>query len=369
MEALAAAGQHRRGAARVRPAAHAAARRARDHALARGACRPRAAAPPRPAAQAARPPSAPRAGRRDRAPAELLVRAQAPLVGRDARAGRAGRLWCRRVTGGVTRRGMPARRGWCCSPATPGSARRGWWRSSPRRAHDDGAVVLAGRSPEEALLPYQPFLEALRHYVVGVPSRELRATRARVRRRAGAAGSRAPPPRPGAAVPGAGEPETERYRLFEAVVGLLREISDARAGAARARRPPMGRPADAAAAASPGPGARPGSAADSRRLPRHRGRPIDGFADALGGAAPRAAWSPRSASRGLAERETAELVTDPGRAGAVAPRWRGPCTPRPRATRSSSRRSSGTWPRPGCGSTAPARRSCSGSGCPRGSRR
>ena len=45
-----------------------------------------------------------------------------------------------------------------------------------RRVHLGGAVVLAGRSPEESLLPYQPFLEALRHYVVHAPLDELRRT-------------------------------------------------------------------------------------------------------------------------------------------------------------------------------------------------
>ena len=44
-----------------------------------------------------------------------------------------------------------------------------------RRAHDSGALVLAGRAPEETVAPYQPFLEALRHYVVNAPQAELRA--------------------------------------------------------------------------------------------------------------------------------------------------------------------------------------------------
>ena len=37
------------------------------------------------------------------------------------------------------------------------------------RAHSSGAAVLLGRSTEETLAPYQPFIEALRHYVVLVP--------------------------------------------------------------------------------------------------------------------------------------------------------------------------------------------------------
>ena len=49
-----------------------------------------------------------------------------------------------------------------------------------RRAHAAGAIVLAGRAAEEALVPFQPFLEALGHYVSDASPAELRAvTRAR----------------------------------------------------------------------------------------------------------------------------------------------------------------------------------------------
>src|SRR5207302_1218191 len=94
-----------------------------------------------------------------------------------------------------------------------------------RRAHERGALVLAGRSPEESVVPYQPFLEALRHYVLNVPFTELRANAreygSELARLVPELRRRAPelPPPP------SGEPDTERYRLFEAVVGLLAEIS------------------------------------------------------------------------------------------------------------------------------------------------
>jgi DNA-binding SARP family transcriptional activator len=95
------------------------------------------------------------------------------------------------------------------------------------RAHAAGSIVLAGRAPEEQLVPYQPFLEALGHYVFQAPLEELRLV-ARVwgaelgrlipelRRRL----PELPPPDPG-------DPETDRYRLFEAVAGLLGAISHA----------------------------------------------------------------------------------------------------------------------------------------------
>ena len=43
-----------------------------------------------------------------------------------------------------------------------------------RTAHADGAAVLLGRCYEESLVPYQPFVEALSHYVAETPLEELR---------------------------------------------------------------------------------------------------------------------------------------------------------------------------------------------------
>ena len=74
---------------------------------------------------------------------------------------------------------MAARRG--IDPTQPDSARLVLVTGEPgigktrllaelaRRAHADGGTVLAGRSPEETVVPYQPFLEALRHWVVSTP--------------------------------------------------------------------------------------------------------------------------------------------------------------------------------------------------------
>ncbi len=94
-----------------------------------------------------------------------------------------------------------------------------------RRVHDAGAIVLAGRSPRETVVPYQPFLEALRHWAMNAELTDLRASTREygselarlipeLRRRAP---DLPPPPQD--------EPETERYRLFEAVVGLLTDLS------------------------------------------------------------------------------------------------------------------------------------------------
>jgi DNA-binding SARP family transcriptional activator len=94
-----------------------------------------------------------------------------------------------------------------------------------QRAHAAGAIVLAGRAPEETLVPYQPFLEALGHYVFNAQLEELRAVAreygAQLARLIPELGRRLPELPPS----DPGEPETERYRLFEAVAGLLGEIS------------------------------------------------------------------------------------------------------------------------------------------------
>jgi pimeloyl-ACP methyl ester carboxylesterase len=91
--------------------------------------------------------------------------------------------------------------------------------------HEEGATVLFGRSDEAAALPYQPFVEALRHYVAACPPNELRS-------RLGATGAEliklvpelaqrlsdllAPPPV---------EAERERHRIYEAFATLLAETS------------------------------------------------------------------------------------------------------------------------------------------------
>ncbi len=94
-----------------------------------------------------------------------------------------------------------------------------------RRAHAGGAIVLAGHAPEATLVPYQPFLEALGHYVRAADVDELRW----VAREHGAELGRLIPELrrrlPDLGPPEPGDPETDRYRLFEAVAGLLGQVA------------------------------------------------------------------------------------------------------------------------------------------------
>ncbi len=94
-----------------------------------------------------------------------------------------------------------------------------------RRAHDQGAIVLWGRCDEELGAPYEPFAEALRHYVTAAEPDRLRAELGPL----GGELSRILPELAGR-VPGLAEPvrteaETERHRLFEAVADLISEAS------------------------------------------------------------------------------------------------------------------------------------------------
>ena len=94
-----------------------------------------------------------------------------------------------------------------------------------RRAHADGAIVLYGRCDAEPLTPHQPFVEALQHYVDAAPIEDLAGQVAA----AGGELRRIVPELerrlPRAPQPVGGDPEGERFRLFEAVATLLVEAS------------------------------------------------------------------------------------------------------------------------------------------------
>jgi len=92
-------------------------------------------------------------------------------------------------------------------------------------AHAEGAVVLLGTCDEDVNLPYQPFVEALRHYVTHAPDDVLAA---HVREHKGELGRLVPELARRVSdlpVPQVAEAETERYLLFEAVTGLLSAAS------------------------------------------------------------------------------------------------------------------------------------------------
>ena len=84
----------------------------------------------------------------------------------------------------------------------------------------EGALALYGRCDSETLVPYQPFVEALRRYVARAPQ-QVGAWRAQY----GAELGRVIPELAGAGDTPGGPEEEERYRLFDAVSEVLNDIA------------------------------------------------------------------------------------------------------------------------------------------------
>ena len=95
------------------------------------------------------------------------------------------------------------------------------------RAHEEGGVVIAGRCDEDLGVPYQPFVEALRHFADHTATAELKERLGRY----GGELTRLVPElterTPDLAEPIRSDPETERYRLFDAVAAWLTAASAA----------------------------------------------------------------------------------------------------------------------------------------------
>ncbi len=95
------------------------------------------------------------------------------------------------------------------------------------RLHADGATVLAGSCGEDLGVPFQPFVEALRHQIDHTPGEELGGSLGRypgelvrLMPELAALVPALPPPL-------RSDPETERYRLFDAVGSWLAHASRA----------------------------------------------------------------------------------------------------------------------------------------------
>lgn len=153
-------------------------------------------------------------------PVELRVQAAATMLGRETELAELER-WTR----GAAEKADVRRERLMLLSGDPGVGKTRLLAEVAARAHAAGALVLAGRATDENLVPFQPFLEALGGYVETAPLPELRA----VASRTGSELSRLIPELrrrlPELPPPEEGDSDTERYRLFEAVVDLLRELS------------------------------------------------------------------------------------------------------------------------------------------------
>jgi DNA-binding SARP family transcriptional activator len=96
-----------------------------------------------------------------------------------------------------------------------------------RIAHGEGATVLYGRCAEDALRPYEAFVEALRGYVIACPADRLRIETGPGRPWLARLVPEVTELLPETRDAPAGDAEAERWRLFDAVAGLLESAARA----------------------------------------------------------------------------------------------------------------------------------------------
>ncbi len=151
-------------------------------------------------------------------PPWLAIREQMPFVGRGPHIEQLRKAWSRVQAG---------QRQLVLVSGEPGIGKTRLVAEFARAAHDEGAVVLLGRSTEETLTPYQPFVEALRLYVTAAPVHQLQAWMppggAELKRLVPELDERLP----SLPAPLGGDAEGQRYRLFDAVASLLAAVSRA----------------------------------------------------------------------------------------------------------------------------------------------
>ena len=135
------------------------------------------------------------------------------FVGRDGELERLNQLW-KEAAAGERRVAFLA--------GEPGVGKTRLAAELARRVHDEGATVLAGRCDEDLGVPYQPFVEALRHFADHAPDLEQRLGRygGELARLVPELGDLS-----GLAAPIRSDPEMERYRLFDAVAAWLTATS------------------------------------------------------------------------------------------------------------------------------------------------
>ncbi len=142
----------------------------------------------------------------------LLTGAGRIFVGRDEELERLGRLW-KEATSGERRVAALA--------GEPGIGKTRLAVALAAGVRDLGGVVLAGRCDEDLGVPYQPFVEALRHYVTRAPERRLGRYPGELARLLPDLAQFVD----GLPEPLRSDPETERYRLFDAVAAWLSDLS------------------------------------------------------------------------------------------------------------------------------------------------
>jgi DNA-binding SARP family transcriptional activator len=149
----------------------------------------------------------------DRLPQPLARRERLPLVGREVELTRLGQLWQASCSG---------QRHLVLVAGDPGIGKSRLAAEFARCANDEGAAVLFGRCDEGMGVPYQPFVEALGRYLRQSPQLALGRLAGELVRLVPEVGQRIE----GLAPPLRSDPETERYRLFDAIAAWLRAVSE-----------------------------------------------------------------------------------------------------------------------------------------------
>jgi class 3 adenylate cyclase len=138
------------------------------------------------------------------------------FVGRDAELERLCQLWKEAVAG---------ERRVALLAGEPGVGKTSLAAELAMRVHGEGGVVLAGRCDEDLEVPYQAFIESLRHFIDHSPPVELKE---RLGRYGGELVRLVPELSErvgGLSDPLRSDPEMERYRLFDGVAGWLSALS------------------------------------------------------------------------------------------------------------------------------------------------
>jgi DNA-binding SARP family transcriptional activator len=147
-------------------------------------------------------------------PPRLRQRAPMALVGRERELSTLRKLWH------AVREGEGARLALVTGEAGMGKSRL--VRELALEGREQEAVVLHGSADEDLLVPHQHLVAALEHFFAVAAPDELR-------RHLGSRAADLEPIAPGLSkligAPGDAPPEARRYRLFEAVAGLLDELS------------------------------------------------------------------------------------------------------------------------------------------------
>ncbi len=139
------------------------------------------------------------------------------FVGRDAELDRLRMAWKEALAGG---------RRLVLVAGEPGVGKTRLAAALAGEAHAEGATVLAGRCDEDLGVPYQPFVEALRHMADHTPDAHLAGRLGRFGEELVRLVPELAQRAPGLPPPLRADPETERYRLFDAVAAWLAEVSE-----------------------------------------------------------------------------------------------------------------------------------------------